>query len=270
MNNQRTFLLSLLWSMALPITVQAQQADLPVTALPPISQQLELYTSQQHLSDGYDNWHETGIRGSYEIGVQRFQAELATMRRFGESGNYLGIGDTIIFNPDWFGTFSVGVGDGAAYLPRYRIDAFVNRKLLPSKNLVGTLGAGYYHAPDGHIDRNVSLGATYYFSEPWIVQAEIRFNTSNPGAVRTHQQFIAATWGHDKQTQITARYGWGGEGYQSIGEGAALADFRSKQGSLTWRHWLGPQWGVAVHVERYTNPYYQRNGVNASVFWQFR
>jgi YaiO family outer membrane protein len=245
--------------------------DTPIIAAPSLLRHsVEIYTSRQHLSAGYADWSEAGLRGNYEIGANLLQLELASTRRFDESGVYLGLGDTVTINSDWFATLSVGAGSGASYLPRYRIDGFINRKLLPDKNLIGTLGLGYYSAPDGHADRSLSLGSTYYFTQPWIVQAEIKFNTSNPGSVHTRQQFIAATWGSDKQTQITGRYAWGSEGYQSIGAGASLVDFRSHQASIAVRQWLSAHWGVSANMEHYKNPLYQRNGINLGLFWQFQ
>lgn len=229
---------------------------------------LEAYASRHHLSNGYGNWHESGVRGQYGMGSHLWAAEVATMRRFGESGRFIGLSDTWTLNEDWFTAVSVGAGDGAAYLPRYRVDGFVNRKLLASRQWVATLGAGYYRAPDGHIDRNISLGSTYYFEAPWVVQAEVRFNNSSPGQVRTHQQFVAATWGRAKQTQVIARHGWGAEGYQAIGGGASLVNFDSRQTQLTLRQWVGPQWGFTAGVERYSNPFYDRNGARLSLFWE--
>ncbi|MFP8777239.1 YaiO family outer membrane beta-barrel protein [Hydrogenophaga sp. RWCD_12] len=229
---------------------------------------LLLYTSAQHLTAGLGNWKEIGVRGSHTMGAHVLQGEAATMRRFGESGNFIGLGDTYSFDPDWFGSLSVGAGDGASYLPRARIDGFIHRKLLADRNLIASLGAAYYRAPDGHNDRSASLGATYYFSEPWILQGEVRFNNSRPGSVTTRQQFVALTWGRDQQTQITARHAWGREGYQTIGNGDALVDFSSHQSSLNLRHWLGADWGLAAGIERYHNPYYHRAGATLGLFWE--
>lgn len=229
---------------------------------------IEAYASRHNLSNGYGSWHETGVRGQYGMGSHLLGAEAATMRRFGESGRFMGLSDTWTLNEDWFTAVSVGAGDGAAYLPRYRVDGFINRKLLASRQWVATLGAGYYRAPDGHIDRNISLGSSYYFEAPWVVQAEVRFNNSSPGQVRTQQQFVAATWGRAKQTQVVARYGWGAEGYQAIGGGVSLVNFDSRQSQLTLRHWIGPRWGFTAGVERYSNPFYVRNGGKLSLFWE--
>ncbi len=237
-------------------------------ATPAPQRGFEAYVSHHNLTAGNPDWREVGVRGSYQVDKHLFNAELATMKRWDESGTYVAFGDTYTFSPDWFGSLALGAGNGAEYLPRWRADAFIHRKLLDKKNLVGTLGAGYYRAPDGHIDRNVSLGATYYFEMPLVVQGEMKFTHGSPGAVDTRQQFVAATWGREKHTTVTGRYGWGEEGYQSIGAGAALVNFRSNEVSLNVRHWIGKDWGAEVAAERYRNPYYRRTGVTAGLFWQ--
>lgn len=263
-------LASLAWALACPLASLAQtQADpTPNPAPAPAERSLEAYTSRHSLSNGYGHWNEVGLRGHFGLGTHLLGGEIATMERFGESGRFIGLSDTITLHPDWFATVSVGAGDGAAYLPDHRIDAFINHKLLDSRRLVATLGTGYYRAPDQHTDRHLSLGATYYFDAPWVLQGEVRFNESSPGQVRTRQQFIAATWGRDKQTQVVARHGWGDEGYQAIGGGASLVNFSSRQSQLSVRHWLGPQWGVSLGLERYSNPFYTRKGATVSLFWK--
>jgi YaiO family outer membrane protein len=95
-------------------------------------------------------------------------------------------------------------------------------------------------------------------------------NRSSPGSIDTHAQFVALTYGHQKQDVITARYGWGGEGYQAIAENVTLIDFQSKEMSLAWRHWLDNNLGLLTGVEHYSNPYYQRNGVSIGLFYQFQ
>lgn len=279
---QRTMIPAVL-ALALPLGAAAQsgpalsqpssQALRPAgtqsgaTATPEI-RGFEAYTSHHNITSGFDDWNEVGVRGTYQRGRHLFQGELAAMERWSEKGVYAAFGDTYTFNDDWYGSLTIGAGDGAEYLPRYRIDGFINRKLLAAKNLVGTLGAGYYRAPDGHIDRNVSIGGTYYFDFPLVVQGEVRFTHGSPGSVDTRQQFLAATYGREKATQVTGRYAWGSEGYQSIGPGAVLTNFRSKEASVNVRHWLGPTWGIDAALEHYRNPFYRRNGFVAGLFWQ--
>jgi YaiO family outer membrane protein len=251
-------------AMAWPLATLAQ-SDAPAEAS---EYSLETYASTSNLSNGYGNWHEAGLLGHWRMGDHLLSGEIATMKRFGESGRYIGLSDTLTLSPDWFASLSVGAGDGAAYLPDYRIDAFINRKLLDTRQLIATLGTGYYRSPNGHTDTNLSLGATYYFNDPWVVQGEIRFNESSPGKVHTRQQFIAVTWGRDHQTQIMARHGWGDEGYQAIGGGSSLVNFSSRQSQLMLRHWLGPKWGLSLGLERYSNPSYKRLGAKLALFWE--
>ncbi len=227
---------------------------------------VELYGSHNQLSNGYGNWRETGVRGIYEMGQHQIAGEVATMNRFNQSGNYVGVGDTVVLDTDWYASLAVGGGDGAAYLPRYRVDGFLHRKLLPAKNLVASLGLGHYKSPDGYRNDNISLGGTLYFEQPWVVQAEIKHTQSKPGDISSQQYFVAATWGHHKQTQIIGRYGWGDEGYQSLGSLGSIARFSSHQSTLTVQHWIGTNWGIKLSADNYKNPYYRREGILLALF----
>lgn len=230
---------------------------------------LELSLGAQSLSNGYGDWKDLTIRSAYNVNQHVLQGEVAMSRRFNQDGLFVGVSDTYKFNEDWHGSIAVGAGDGAFYLPRYRMDGAIYRKLLNDRNLVASIGAGYYRAPDGHSDSISSLGLTYYFATPWILEGGVRFNNSQPGSVRTRQQFLAATYGRDKHDLIIARYGWGTEGYLAIADNSQLVNFKSSEASLTWRHWLNPATGMFVSVTRYTNPVYRRSGVNIGLFTSF-
>ena len=230
---------------------------------------LELSTGAQRLTNGFGNWRDVTLKGAYGLDKHLFQGELSAHRRFGEDGVFLGLSDTYTFNEDWYGSLAVGVGDGAFYLPRYRVDGTVYRKLLPNRNLVTSLGLGYYKAPGGNSDQSISLGAAYYFESPWIVEGGIRLNRSSPGSVDTQQQFVAVTYGRNKQDLVTARYGWGDEGYLAIAANRQLVNFESREASLTWRHWFNSRTGALVGANRYSNPLYRRSGVTVGIFHDF-
>ena len=230
---------------------------------------LELSAGGQSLSNGYGPWRELTLRGTYGLPGHVLQGEVSALRRFNRDGAYLGISDTYTFNDDWFGALALGAGDGAFYLPRYRVDATLFRKFLPDRNLVGSVGVGHYNAPDGHTDNSLSLGLVYYFKAPWIVEGGVRLNSSNPGSVRTQQQYAAVTYGRDKQDLVSARYTWGAEGYQAIAANVQIVNFDSREASFTWRHWLNPKTGVLIGANRYTNPLYNRSGINIGIFHDF-
>ena len=235
----------------------------------PMQRNLELSAGGQNLSGGFGNWRDVTLRGTYGLPSHVLQGELSQNHRFGVNGTFVGLSDTYTINDDWHGSVAVGAGDGAFYLPKFRVDATLYRKFLQGRNLVGSVGVGYYDAPTGYTDRSVSLGATYYFEAPWIVEGGVRMNTSNPGSVTSQQQFVALTYGRPKQNLVTGRYGWGSEGYLAVGTGAQLVNFDSREASLTWRHWVNANTGVLVGVNRYTNPSYRRSGAMVGIFHDF-
>ena len=230
---------------------------------------VEVSAGFQNLSGGFSNWRDLTVRGTYGLPSHLLQGEVSFNRRFDENGVYVGLSDTITLNEDWYANVGLGLGDGAFYLPRYRVDATVYRKFLSNRSLVTSFGLGYYKAPDGHSDSSVALGAVYYFESPWVAEIGVRFNSSNPGAIKTQQQFAAVTYGSAKQDLVTVRYAWGGEGYQTIAAAAQLVNFTSREASLSWRHWVSPRTGVALTANRYVNPSYVRSGLNIGIFYDF-
>jgi len=230
---------------------------------------LELSTGFQNLSGGFGNWRDVTLSGAYGLTSNVLQGKVSTMRRFNKDGTFIGLGDAHTFNQDWYSNLAVGFGDGAFYLPRYRVDNTLYRKFLSDRSLVSSVGLGYYKAPDGHTDNSVSLGLVYYFASPWIAEGGVRFNSSNPGVIRTQQQFAALTYGRVKQDLVTARYAWGGAGYQTIATNAQLVNFKSREASISWRHWFAPRTGFLIGANQYTNPFYNRSGVNVGIFHDF-
>ena len=230
---------------------------------------LELSTGFQNLSAGFGNWRDVTLRGVYGLPSHVLQAEVSATRRFNKDGVFVGLGDTYTFNEDWYANVGVGFGDGAFYLPRYRVDATLYKKWLPQRNLVTSIGAGQYKAPDGHTDNSLSLGLVYYFEAPWVAEVGLRANSSNPGAIKTQQQFLALTYGRVKENLVTVRHAWGSEGYQTIAANTQLVNFASKETSISWRHWFAPRTGVVIGANRYTNPFYNRAGLNIGIFHDF-
>ena len=45
--------------------------------------------------------------------------------------------------------------------------------------------------------------------------------------------------------------------------------FQSTEFSLQWRHWLAKDWGYVLGGQLYHNPYYNRKGISAAVFFDF-
>jgi len=222
------------------------------------------------LNNGFGNWYGQYVKGEVQADRKNlWSAELLNQHEFGSTGIYGNIVNTHIFNDDWYSSVIIGGGASASFLPRYRADAFLNRKWLDRRQLITTIGVGANRFPDSHKDASLFLGATYYFNAPWNVQAGIRINNSSPGSVRSTSQFVAVSRGEYGRHFLTMRYGFGREAYQIIGPGTVISDFSSQQISLELRQWVGRDWGINTRGEYYHNPNYNRTGVNLGVFKEF-
>ena len=221
----------------------------------------------ESLTHGYDDQSGVRVRGVVAVDPRNtVSAELSNLREFGKSGSLLSVGDTFTINEDWYGSVSAAVGSNAFYLPKLRADAFLSRKWGPRRNLVTSVGLGYFRARDDHKDTSVALESIYYFKSPFVAQAGVRWNRSSPGSITSRSQFIALTQGREREHYVTLRYGFGREAYQVIGAKTAISDFSSTNLSLNWRQWVAPKWGFTLFLERYSNPTYRRTGGSIGVF----
>jgi YaiO family outer membrane protein len=246
------------------------QSPLPLQELDrPPAFGVEIAARYDKVSGGFGDWRDVSVRGSAQLGDHLLQAELASQRHFRAHGNFAGLSDTYTFSPDWYGSLALGAGDGVFFLPRYRIDAFLNKKWLAKKNLVTFAGAGRYEAPDGHVDRSVSLGLIAYFDIPLVAEGGLRRNVSDPGSVSTLQKYVAASYGRHGDYLLIGRHGWGMEGYLPFAPGSSLVGYYSRETSLTWRQWFTRRAGLAIEAHRYENSLFKRRGVVVSVFHAF-
>lgn len=274
--------LLLLSGLALALPTQGQsspEAD-PAPAPAEVSAQPEAQSKQltnyvetgadyMSLSNGFGSWSGGYTRGVYDQGKNIWDAEINGQREFGDGGVYFAAGDTYNFNPDWYAALTVGSSAGGFFWPRFRTDGFLNKKWLGRKQWITTAGVSYVMAKDIHRDHTVYLGSTYYFGKPWIVEEGIYFNLSHPGAVFAPAGFVAVTQGHNKQQYVTVRAGFGEEAYQLIGPAATLSQFNSETLTITWRKWMGPDWGFNFVGDYYHSPYYLRGGSSFGFFKEF-
>jgi YaiO family outer membrane protein len=249
---------------------QQPDADIPPQPGPKqLTNFVEAGGDYQNLSNGFGYWAGSYARGTFTTGNNVGNAEVSGQHEFGDAGVYMGVGDTYNFNPDWFGSLTVGSSVGGFFWPRFRADGFVNKKWMSRKQWITTFGFGYYAAKDAHRDHSFFLGSTYYFAQPWIVEEGIRFNVSNPGSVFSPAAFVAVTQGRNKQHYLTVRTGFGKEAFQLIGPTVSLSDFQSQTLTVTWRQWIGQNWGVNLVGDYYHSPFYQRGGTTIGFFREF-
>ncbi len=225
--------------------------------------------SYRQLTNGFGDWSGGYARGVLAEGKNIWTAEVNGQYEFGDAGVYLAGGDTYNFNSNWYGALTLGSSVGGFFWPRFRADAFLNRKWLARKQFITTLGYGYYASKDVHRDQSVFVGTIYYFQGPWILEDGVRFNVSNPGVVFSPAGFVALTEGRNKQHYVTANVGFGQEAYQLVGPNTVLARFPSQNVTITWRQWTGKNWGFNLIADYYHSPFYQRGGGSFGFFKEF-
>jgi YaiO family outer membrane protein len=250
--------------------VPAQQVvNEPAAEAKPLTNFIESGGAYQTLTNGYGYWAGGYARAVYERGPDVWNAEINSEHEFGDAGVYFAAGDTHTFNPNWYAALTVGSSAGGFFWPRFRTDAFLHKKWLPRKQWITTIGYGYVAAKDVHRDNIFFLGSTYYFDKPWIVEAGAYFNVSDPRTVFAPAGFVAVSQGHNKQQYVTVRMGFGEEAYQLIGPTVTLTQFNSEELTITWRKWLGANWGFNAIGDYYHSPFYIRGGSSFGFFKEF-
>jgi YaiO family outer membrane protein len=230
---------------------------------------IEVGINYYDLDSGFDDWKGAFVRGSWQQNEKNiWDAEILHQQRYGEWGTYYVAGVTHIFNDDWYGSLHIGTSS-AFFFSKLRVDAFINRKVLPERNLVLTAGIGYDKAQQVNTDRSLYLGASYYFETPYILEGGVRFNRSSPGPENSTRYRVALTYGRAFERYIIGEIDWGTEAYQYIAEDVSILDFDSQVYALTWREWVKRDWGFALRGEIYQSDNYDRLGIEASVFKHF-
>ena len=136
------------------------------------------------LTAGFQGWRDQFVRGTLNTGGGNWwNADLVHATRFDDSGTLLALGHTRQFGERWYGSAGIASSSGGFFFPSMRVDLTANRKWGEHRKLITTVGLTAFNAKDGHRDRSVLLGVTYYFDLPLVLQAGVRINRSNPGAV---------------------------------------------------------------------------------------
>ena len=290
MNRQRflgNLILLLVLSIALAWRANAQQlvastdppqsspqtpgTDVPVTPVPEkiLTNFVEVGSGYRQLTNGFGDWSGGYARAVFATGRNIWNAEVNGQHEFGGGGVYLAAGDTYNFNSDWYASLTLGSSVGGFFWPRFRADAFVNRKWSGRKQFITTLGYGYYASKDVHRDQSVFIGTVYYFRGPWIIEDGVRFNVSSPGVVFSPAGFAAVTQGRNKHHYVTVNAGFGQEAYQIVGPATVLTRFPSQNITTTWRQWTGKTWGFNLVGDYYHSRFYERGGGSFGFFKEF-
>jgi len=231
---------------------------------------IELGGGHSSLTQGNPSWTDAYMRGAMALSESNvLHTEISRQDRYGDTGWYFSGGLTHVFTENWYADGFVGFSSRCFFLPKYRTDGFIHRKLLPHKQLVLTVGGGNDKYKDIHSDYRLNTEADYYLGPSWILQSGITFTHSDPGSTTVHAQYFAVSEGQNKRHYIVLRGEYGREAYELIGPATALINFPLHDVSVTWRQWIAPSWGINLTVERYNEPIFNRTGATLGFFLDF-
>jgi len=237
---------------------------------------IEVGGSHSALTGGYADWNDFYVRGVVSGGRNTLTGEITREGRFGDSGWFGNIDLVRTLSENWYAEGSIGGSVGGFFLNKFQTTGLINRKLLRRRQLVATIGIGFDQSKTVNDDVRGQVGAAYYFQHPLVLQGGFMWTHANPGDILARTQYLAGTWGHQKEHFISLRYEWGREGYEVLGlptpvipAFSVAADFPEHTVSGTWRQWIGPNWGVNFNVEQHQEPAYHRVGGTFGVFLDF-
>jgi YaiO family outer membrane protein len=231
---------------------------------------VELGANSARLSAGFATQSAQNLRlGWHGDNDRLLQMSLERHEAFGESASLGIVSIAQDLSPVDRAGLALAASDAATILARTRLDTFYSRKLLAERNLVATLAGYVAHVADGHRDLGLVGSAAWYFADRQVAEAGIRWARSDPGAKRAWRGFVGYTWGAVGQDTVALHLEGGHEAYQSLGANAAVADFRSDEFALAWRHWISHDAGLSLGAARYSNPTYSKRTLTVVGFVTF-
>lgn len=232
--------------------------------------EVELGASTASLSGGYATQNTQTLRLGWRGESDRLlQLSFEHKQAFGETASLVIASIAQDLSADDRAGFAAAASNAKTIIAQSRIDAFYSRKLLPARNLVATLAGYATHVADGHQDLGIVGSAAWYLAEGPVLEGGLRWARSNPGSNRAWRGFAGATWGAVGRDTIAAHLESGHEAYQSLGANAAVADFRSDEVSLGWRHWWRHDAGIGFDAAQYHNPTYGKRTLGVTGFFSF-
>ncbi|MGH9786090.1 MAG: YaiO family outer membrane beta-barrel protein [Terriglobia bacterium] len=208
---------------------------------------LELTSFDYNVSNGFGHWAGGGLSLSYKWNERLSTAgEIVAQRRPGETQPLLGGAARIEWSP-WFYTDLAlsggGPNDPAAFFPRVRYDWTANLKppWAPGLILNGGFTQLFFGDPvRGHVFRS---GAVYYWRR-FVFQGTLFLNTSHPGDRKSKSANGAMQYGQEGRYWIGLIGGGGREAWQTLALTPQDAEFTSYSGSVFFRKWLSPAYGI--------------------------
>ncbi|MFT5141689.1 MAG: YaiO family outer membrane protein [Rhodothermales bacterium] len=225
--------------------------------------------SHSYDAAGITGWRSAVVRTQFARGLRMvWDGEAVAEHRFGEPSFAYKLQHSADFGK-WITRISGRTSNGGFYNPKYRVDVGIGRKLPPSRKIILMLSGFYREVRDGHQDAGATVETQFYLNRWLIAQGSVRFQVSNPGNAVSRYQDFALTIGRHRKATVVLHGAFGSEAYQIIDPLVIYTNFDSKMARVVYRQWFSRSTGVSISGSWYSNPFYQRTGVEVSLFFGF-
>ncbi|MFN7835492.1 MAG: YaiO family outer membrane beta-barrel protein [Burkholderiaceae bacterium] len=201
-----------------------------------------------------------GARLTLDTALHGFKVRVDAQRqtRFGLTGEFAGLQLTRDLDSTRYVTFGAGGGSSRLYA-RWNTNGFIFQKWGVGSPHVSGLGITYSAMRDDRSDYSVVAQHIWYANDKVIFEGGLRFGRASPGNIASNQQFLATTLGNPVGRHAVVRFARAHEAYLLLSDQQELAQFSSKQASVTLNQPLTREQMLSLTADRYTNPFYTRN-----------
>jgi YaiO family outer membrane protein len=223
----------------------------------------------QQVTNNFGDWRGVYVR-AVRPGVRNtWYGDVLTLDAFRERGAQIGVTQRHDWNSRLFQMVGVSIGNGAAIMPRFRVDGALGVRLGEARRWQATGGVSYVKSVTDLSDIAGTASLGWYAPRAFYVEVNGRYNTARPGNIRSHRVGLTSIYTPNAKRSFSLRAIGGTEGWQTVRAGTTLTRFHSNEVALAWRERLTARIALSIQGDRYENPFYVRQGVTVGVarYW---
>lgn len=223
----------------------------------------------QPVSNDLGDWSGTYLRLVSPSTSDTWYADALALKAFGERGMQVGAAHRHDWNSRVFHMLGVNVGDGAAILPKARVDGLLGLRLGSRQQWQLSGGGSYVKSVTDLYDVAATASIAWYAPRALMLEVSGRQNWSRPGDIQSQRLSAVAVLTPSDRRSFSLRAIGGTEGWQTLTSTTTLTRFRSSEISLAWREKPFEHWAFSLQGDHYKSPYYTRAGVTLGVarYW---
>lgn len=225
---------------------------------------VEVTGGSTDLSNGLGTHTSSGIRLRHERPRDIWYLGVSRESRQSETGWLGNVSNTHTLSNVWTSHLSATTSTDAFFLPRYRFDGQLARKLGGPRAWVVTGSLMTSASRDEHSDVGAGFGVLRFLPAGFAVEGSVMWKRTMPEDFISRRQNAALTW-YRPAREVSVRAGFGEEGFQLISADSVLVGFNSHDVTVRWLEWLGPTTGIAVSGSYYKNPAFHSSGYSVTV-----